>query len=138
MFVTQIGVSQKGWRGVSVFSPSQNPKSNPDKCRLWIKLCGRPHSQLNPSKINKHTFVCSKHFVNGESSPETPNPVPAISGGGSAVKGRRLPTKRGIYTVSGSSVQDTTSEELSMVIETDIGCWKQEMRPPSWTGHTPR
>ncbi|KAG5265900.1 hypothetical protein AALO_G00247570 [Alosa alosa] len=63
-------------------------------------------------------FVCSKHFVNGESSPETPNPVPAISGGGSAVKGRRLPTKRGIYTVSGSSVQDTTSEELSMVIET--------------------
>ncbi|KAL2092960.1 hypothetical protein ACEWY4_010272 [Coilia grayii] len=67
------------------FFPFPKPKSNPEKCRLWIKLCGRPHSQLNPSRINKHSFVCSKHFVNGEPSPDFPNPVPAIPGEGSLI-----------------------------------------------------
>ena len=42
------------------FFPFPKPKSKPDKCRLWIKLCGHPHSQLNPSRIDRHTFVCSK------------------------------------------------------------------------------
>ena len=31
-----------------------------EKCRLWIKLCGRPHKQLNVGKVTKHTYICSK------------------------------------------------------------------------------
>ena len=29
-------------------------------CTEWIKACGRPHEQLNPDKITKHHYVCSK------------------------------------------------------------------------------
>ena len=36
------------------------PKSDIDKCVRWIKACGRPHEQLNVSKINQHQAVCSK------------------------------------------------------------------------------
>ncbi|MED6290030.1 hypothetical protein CHARACLAT_008913, partial [Characodon lateralis] len=49
-----------------------------ERCLQWIKQCGRPHSQLNVSKINKHAYVCSKHFVNGKPTPEYPNPVVAV------------------------------------------------------------
>ena len=60
-FVTQIRVSQRGWRGVSVFFPSQNLSQILTSVVFGLNcVCGRPHSQLNPSRINKHTFVCSK------------------------------------------------------------------------------
>ncbi|XP_030228727.1 rab GTPase-activating protein 1 isoform X6 [Gadus morhua] len=79
------------------------------KCRI----------QLNPSRIDRHTFVCSKHFVNGEPSLDYPNPVPAVpSGREIPVKCRRLQTKREITTTSGSLVEDTATEERPMVIET--------------------
>ncbi|KAM3611186.1 uncharacterized protein V6R79_014647 [Siganus canaliculatus] len=68
------------------FIPFPKPKSNPEKCLLWIKLCGRPHTQLNPSKIDKNSFVCSKHFVNGTPSVEYPHPVPALPDGGEEVR----------------------------------------------------
>ncbi|KAK0151970.1 hypothetical protein N1851_006669 [Merluccius polli] len=42
------------------FLPFPKPKTNLDKCREWIKQCGRPHSQLNVSKITKNTYICSK------------------------------------------------------------------------------
>ncbi|KAK0140000.1 hypothetical protein N1851_023107 [Merluccius polli] len=57
------------------FLPFPKPKTKLDKCREWIKQCGRPHSQLNVSKITKNT--CSKHFVNGRPTSEFPNPIAA-------------------------------------------------------------
>ncbi|XP_059922802.1 rab GTPase-activating protein 1-like isoform X8 [Gadus macrocephalus] len=82
------------------------------KCRI----------QLNPSRIDRHTFVCSKHFVNGEPSLDYPNPVPAVpSGREIPVKCRRPQTKREITTTSGSLVEDTATEERPMVIETGAG-----------------
>ena len=30
------------------------------RCLKWIKWCGRPHDQLNVSKIKRHHVVCSK------------------------------------------------------------------------------
>lgn len=42
------------------FIPFPKPTTNGDKCLRWIKSCGRPHWQFNQSKINRHTFVCSK------------------------------------------------------------------------------
>ncbi|XP_046570809.1 uncharacterized protein LOC124279051, partial [Haliotis rubra] len=53
-------------------------KRNEEKCKRWIKACGRPHEQLNLSRINQHKAVCSKHFVGGKGpSREYPDPVPA-------------------------------------------------------------
>ena len=42
------------------FIPFPRPKTDFDKCLRWIKACGRPHDQLNVSRINKHKVVCSK------------------------------------------------------------------------------
>ena len=46
--------------GGVVFFAFPKPKTQEERCRVWIKQCGRPHDQLNPSKINKNTYVCSK------------------------------------------------------------------------------
>ncbi|KAG7175796.1 uncharacterized protein LOC121855848 [Homarus americanus] len=51
-------------------------KSNKEKCLKWIKACGRPHSQLNVDKINRSTYICSKHFINGGPSDRYPDPIP--------------------------------------------------------------
>lgn len=42
------------------FIPFPKPTTNGAKCLRWVKSCGRPHWQFNQSKINRHTFVCSK------------------------------------------------------------------------------
>uniref|UniRef100_A0A3Q3F1U8 Si:ch73-311h14.2 n=1 Tax=Kryptolebias marmoratus TaxID=37003 RepID=A0A3Q3F1U8_KRYMA len=49
----------KSLYGGVLFFPSQSQKQL-ERCLQWIKRCGRPHSQLNVSKINKHSYVCSK------------------------------------------------------------------------------
>lgn len=59
------------------FIPFPKPKANYEKCLLWIRLCGRPHWQFNPSTITKHTYICSKHFVDGAPSDLFPNPEDA-------------------------------------------------------------
>ncbi|KAJ8307965.1 hypothetical protein KUTeg_009012 [Tegillarca granosa] len=60
------------------FVPFPKPKTEYDKCLRWNKLCGRPHDQLNPTKINANRYVCTKHFVN-QSWPTRnfPDPLPA-------------------------------------------------------------
>ena len=30
-----------------------------EKCSTWIKLWGRPHEQLNVSKVSAYKYVCS-------------------------------------------------------------------------------
>ncbi|XP_007235875.3 uncharacterized protein si:dkey-20i10.7 [Astyanax mexicanus] len=61
-----------------VFYPFPKPKTNLQKCQLWIRLCGRPHSRLNMDTITKNTYVCSKHFVNGAPTDEFPDPLDAL------------------------------------------------------------
>lgn len=57
------------------FYPFPKPKRNLEKCLRWISSCGR--ADLNDTtRINKNTFVCSKHFV-AEIGPteEFPDPI---------------------------------------------------------------
>ncbi|KAK7491555.1 hypothetical protein BaRGS_00017194 [Batillaria attramentaria] len=54
------------------FIPFPKPKTRLEDCKAWIKMCGRPHDQLNPSLITKNYFVCSK----GKPTTEFPYPVP--------------------------------------------------------------
>lgn len=49
------------------FHPFPKPATKLEKCRRWIKLCGRPHHQLNEDILRqhskaKHFYVCSKVF----------------------------------------------------------------------------
>jgi len=46
----------QGYRFISF----PKPKMDLEKCKRWIKACGRPHDQLNIHRINKHKAVCSK------------------------------------------------------------------------------
>ncbi|KAK2552032.1 hypothetical protein P5673_027054 [Acropora cervicornis] len=40
------------------------PKTELEKCKRWIKNCGRPHGQLNLERVNKHKAVCSSVETN--------------------------------------------------------------------------
>ena len=58
------------------FIPFPKPKTNFEKCKLWIKNCGRKN--FGVENITKHTYVCSKHFVGGMGpTVEHPHPIPA-------------------------------------------------------------
>ena len=46
------------------FVPFPKPIKSLEKCLKWIKLCGRPHEQLNVSKINAYKYVCTKVRTN--------------------------------------------------------------------------
>ena len=63
--------------GVS-FIPFPKPATQMEKCLRWISLCGRPKDKFNVSKINKDTYICTKHFVDGKPSVDYPDPIPAI------------------------------------------------------------
>lgn len=42
------------------FHPFPKPGADIERCRLWIRQCGRPHSDLSVDMIRPHHFVCSK------------------------------------------------------------------------------
>ena len=47
------------------FVPFPKPAKNTEKCQRWIRLCGRPHEQLNITILQerskaKHLYVCTK------------------------------------------------------------------------------
>ena len=44
----------------NIFSLPKAKNSRGEMSDLDIKQCGRPHSQLNPSKITTNYYVCSK------------------------------------------------------------------------------
>lgn len=41
------------------FYPFPKPKTKQILCEMWIKMCGRPHEDLNKNKITKNFYVCS-------------------------------------------------------------------------------
>ena len=67
------------------FLPFPKPKTQHEKCLRWIKLCGRPHSQFNVTKIKEWTYICTKHFVGGAGPTSLyPDPIPASQVGSSS------------------------------------------------------
>ena len=56
------------------------PKTQREKCERWIRRCGRPIADLNVERVNRMTFICSKHFVgNIEPTSDHPGPIPATA-----------------------------------------------------------
>lgn len=65
------------------FIPFPKPATNIEKCKRWIRLCGRTAYQLNEEVLrdrnkSKHFYVCSKHFIDGEPSEKVPDPISAL------------------------------------------------------------
>nr|XP_018666905.1 uncharacterized protein LOC108949341 [Ciona intestinalis] len=59
------------------FFPIPKPKTQLEKCKIWIKACGRQNFGIE--NVTKNSYVCSKHFVSGEPSSKYPNPISALS-----------------------------------------------------------
>ena len=56
------------------------PKTQPEKCAKWVRLCGRPVAKFNCDRVNRNTFICSKHFVGGKGpTHDHPDPIPALA-----------------------------------------------------------
>jgi hypothetical protein len=83
--------------GVNFF-PFPKPKTQLEKCRCWVRLCGRKYFTVE--SIRKDTYICSKHFVGGNGPTDAqPDPLPAVSTDFernmlSAKKKRKPPTPR--------------------------------------------
>ena len=57
------------------FFPFPKPKSKLERCKAWIKACGRKNFTIN--NVTRNTYVCSKHFHNGQPSDCYPDPFSA-------------------------------------------------------------
>ncbi|XP_046328109.1 uncharacterized protein LOC124112163 [Haliotis rufescens] len=59
---------------VTFISFPRDTGKNHEKCLRWITLSGR--IDLTPERVNRYTYVCSKHFVGGNGpTDEYPDPV---------------------------------------------------------------
>ncbi|XP_062577807.1 uncharacterized protein LOC134239658 [Saccostrea cucullata] len=94
------------------FIPFPKPKTQKDKCLRWIRACGRPHYQLNESRIDRHTFICTKHFMDSSGpTGEYPDPVPCD---GSVIKKSRRHWRERSRQIHEHDEQQKTCTETSM------------------------
>ncbi|XP_061190838.1 uncharacterized protein LOC133198954 [Saccostrea echinata] len=106
------------------FIPFPKPGRNLEKARRWIRLCGRPHNQLNEKILNerskaKHLYVCSKHFVDGIPSERYPDPVSALATSCDSITPRRkLPTKRSHISFSNINASHGCSSMRKILADT--------------------
>ena len=54
------------------------PKRKLEKCRRWVRACGRKDFDI--STVTKNTYICSRHFVGGKGpTQDHPDPIPALA-----------------------------------------------------------
>ncbi|CAC5410113.1 unnamed protein product [Mytilus coruscus] len=80
------------------FWPIPKPATRLSETKLWVKACGR--KDVTIKDVNKHSYVCSKHFVEGRPTSSYSYPVSALSTSPfSTVKPcRKPPTRRELFT----------------------------------------
>ena len=61
-------------KGVEFF-PIPKPKTRLEDTKIWVKACGRKFFTVD--NVNKHAYVCSKHFVDGRPTELHPYPLSA-------------------------------------------------------------
>ncbi|CAC5425156.1 unnamed protein product [Mytilus coruscus] len=59
------------------FLPIPKPVTRLSETKVWVKVCGRKNFTIKD--VNKHSYVCSKHFVEGRPTSSYPYPVSALS-----------------------------------------------------------
>ena len=55
------------------FFPIPKPKTRQSETLEWAKACNR--KDFTFKNVNKHSYVCSKHFVDGRPTAQFPCPV---------------------------------------------------------------
>ena len=66
--------ADKPWMEGVWFIPFPKPDTQLEKCIIWVSACGRENFTVED--VNKHTYICSLHFVGGNGpSNEHPHPI---------------------------------------------------------------
>jgi len=45
-----------------------------ERCKRWVAACGR--TSFGVENVTKHSYLCSEHFVDGQPTPQNPDPIP--------------------------------------------------------------
>lgn len=97
------------------FWPVPKPKTRLHDTKIWVQACGR--KSFTVANVNKHAYVCSKHFVDGRPTDVHPYPVRADARG-RVVSARKPPVRRELYTTCTSkSDKGTIINEQSILNE---------------------
>ncbi|VDI40902.1 Hypothetical predicted protein [Mytilus galloprovincialis] len=74
------------------FFPIPKPKTRMQETLQWVKACGR--KKYTVANVNKHAYVCSKHFIDGRPTAMHPYPTIATLSNQVVHKSRKLPFDR--------------------------------------------
>ena len=86
--------SEREYMKEVTFFPIPKPKTRLEECKIWVKACGRKNFTVD--NVTKHSYICSKHFVENRPTEKYPHPVTA--GSKENVKPcRKPPTKRELF-----------------------------------------
>ena len=76
------------------FFPVPKPKTRLEDTKVWVKACGRKF--FNMDNVNKHSYVCSKHFIDGR--PTELHPYPLSANTHRVILKARKPVTRKLFT----------------------------------------
>ncbi|XP_063436315.1 uncharacterized protein LOC134717752 [Mytilus trossulus] len=102
------------------FFPIPKPKTRLEETLQWVKACGRKDYAV--SNVNKHAYVCSKHFVDGRPTTQHPYPIMATPSKQTVHKSRKLPFDRATIHTKASITTPTTSKIVDQVWR-DVGAY---------------
>ena len=102
------------------FFPIPKPKTRLEETLQWVKACGRKDYAV--SNVNKHAYVCSKHFVDGRPTTQHPYPIMATPLKQTVHKSRKLPFDRATVHIKASITTPTTSKIVDQVWM-DVGAY---------------
>ncbi|CAC5398095.1 unnamed protein product [Mytilus coruscus] len=90
------------------FFPIPKPKTKLQETLQWVKACGR--KDFTVANVNKHAYVCSKHFVDGRPTTIHPYSIIATPSKHIVHKSRKLPFDRANLYTKTSIITPTKTE----------------------------
>ena len=76
-FLTSLGYHSTNQDALSSKAALFQAQTATERCKRWVHKCGRPNFTVENAK--KDTYICSKHFVDGEPTIQNPDPVKATN-----------------------------------------------------------
>ncbi|CAG2233572.1 unnamed protein product [Mytilus edulis] len=101
------------------FFPIPKPKTRLEDTLQWVKACGR--KDYTVGDVNKHAYVCSKHFVDGRPTTLHPYPIMTTPSKQTVHKSRKLPFDRAIHTKA--SITTPTNSKIVDHVWRNVGAY---------------